>query len=124
MITLLSMLEEGYLSSFEHLAFRQLKGAYGCNLISIPHDYPTLQDGLDAAIGTKVFLCPPGRVVHSVEMKDATLPSGDVVFVFGSPQEDLTSFITETDIVYHITTPNPVDIMAVSAAGIVLNEYG
>ncbi len=124
MITLLTMLEDGYSSSFEHLAFRQLKGAYGINLISIPHDYATMQEGLDVAIGTKVFMCPPGRVGHSTEMKDSTLPTGDVVFILGSPQNDLHSYITESEIVYHITTPQPVDIMAISVAGIVLNEYG
>ena len=88
MITILSLLEDGYESTFEHLAFRQLKGAYGCKLVCVPHDYPTLQEALDKTVGTKIFMLPPGRT-NSTEFKDFVLPEEDIVFVFGSPQENL-----------------------------------
>jgi len=115
------MLEDGYESTYEHLAFRQLKGAYGCKLISIPHDYPTLQEGLDAAIGTKIFMVPPGRVLGSVEYSEYTIAGGDVVFIFGSPQEPLTSYVGD-EVALHITTPNQVDMMAVCVAAQVLYD--
>ena len=121
MITILSMLEVGYdtNSTFEHNTFQQLKGAYASKLICIPHDYATMQEGLDAAIGTKVFMMRPGRVPHSTEFKDWTPPDGDLVFVFGSPQECLSSF-ANGEIALHITTPFGADMMAVSVAGIVM----
>ena len=121
MITILTMLEEGYDidSTFEHNAFQQLKGAYACKLISIPHDYATMQEGLDAAVGTKVFMMRPGRVAHSTEFKDWTPPDEDLVFVFGSPTESLSSFVGD-EIALHITTPFDADMMAISVAGIVM----
>lgn len=123
MITILSMLEEGYESSFEHLAFRQLKGAYQCNLVCVPHNYSTFQEALDNTAGEKVFMVPPGRVAHSTEFSEYA-PTGDEVFCFGSPQESMASYISENDTALHITTPEATDIMAVCVAGIVLNEYG
>jgi len=124
MITILSMLEEGYESSFEHLAFRQLKGAYGCNLVCVPHDYATFQEALDATEGVKIFMTPPGRVSHSEEFSDFVLPEGDLVFCFGSPQEKMTSYISQEDTALHITTASPVDMMAVCVAAIVLYVNG
>ena len=116
------MLEDGYESTYEHLAFRQLKGAYLCTLINVPHDFATLQEALDGSVGTKLFMVPPGRVETSVEFDPASLPAGDLVFVFGSPQESLATYVGD-DIALHITTPNPtVDMMAVCVAAIVLNR--
>ena len=123
MITILSMLEKGYESSFEHLSFRQLKGAYRCKLICIPHDYATLQEGLDAAIGKKFFMVPPGRVDRSVEFEDAWIPNEDVVFVFGSPQENLVRYVGDDDVL-HITTEGSSDMMAVCVAAQVLYVHG
>lgn len=128
MITILTMLEAGYESTYEHLAFKQLSYAMQTNLTSIPHDYATFQEGLDAATGTRIFMTPPGRVAHSTEFKDWTPPAGDLVFCFGSPQNDMTSYITPTCIALHISkTKNdslllPADMMAVCVAGIVV--YG
>ncbi len=124
MITILSMLEEGYESSFEHLAFRQLKGAYLCNLVCVPHDYATLSEALSATAGKKIFMVPPGRVIDSVEFSGYVLPEEDVVFVFGSPQESLVSHITPSDTVLHIETPGDSVMMAVCVAAIVLEEHG
>ena len=123
MITILSMLEKGYESSFEHLTFRQLQGAYKCKLICIPHDYPTLQEGLDAAEGTKIFMVPPGRVEHSTEFDYFMLPEGDVVFVFGSPQENLARYVGD-DTALHITTKGSSDMMSVCVAAMVLYVHG
>lgn len=123
MITILTMLETGYESTYEHLAFRQLKGAFKVNLISVPHDYTTFQDALDSAIGTKIFMVPPGVVKTSVEFSGYALPPGDIIFCFGSPQETMASYIKD-HIALHITTPAPVDMMAVCVAGMVLNVHG
>jgi len=125
MITILSMLEKGYESSFEHLTFRQLQGAYKCKLICIPHDYPTLQEGLDAAEGTKIFMLPPGRVDRSTDFNLWNPPSrfDDYVFVFGSPQESLISYVGD-DIVLHINTEGSSDMMSVCVAAQVLYVHG
>lgn len=124
MITILSMLEDGYESSFEHLAFRQIKGAYQCELICVPHHYATFQEALDNAVGTKIFMLPPERVNHSIEFKDFVLPEGDAVFCFGSPQESMIDYVTENDIALHITTHDNIDMMAVCVAGIVMYVHG
>jgi hypothetical protein len=123
MITLLGVLEKGYESTFEHLAYRQIRGAYLCRLVCVPHDYPTLQEALDKVSGTKVFLLPPGRVTHSTEFAEFVMPEGDVVFCFGSPQETMVKFIGE-DIVLHITTTGTADMMAVTVAGMVMYVHG
>lgn len=122
MITILSMLEKGYESSFEHLAFRQLKGAYQCNLVCVPHNYSTLSEALDNVKGTKIFMLPPGRVT-SEEFSNFKLPEGDVVFVFGSPQENLVKYVNN-DIALHITTKGSSDMMSVCVAAQVLYVYG
>lgn len=124
MITILSMLEAGYESTYEHLTFKQVAGAYIVKLITIPHNYPTFQEGLDAAVGTKVFMVPPGRVAHSTDFSLWTPPPGDLVFCFGSPQESMKPYITPGDIALHINTPFAADMMAVCVAGIVLYVHG
>jgi hypothetical protein len=123
MITLLGILEEGYESSFEHLAYRQVKGAYHCNLVCVPHNYSTFEEALDSVQGTKIFLLPPGRVSHSVEFSDFTLPEGDIVFCFGSPQETMVNYVGE-DIALHITTPGALEMMAVTVVGMVMYVHG
>ena len=122
MITILSVLEKGYESSFEHLTFRQIKGAYRCKLVCVPHDYSTLEEALDKTEGKKIFLLPPGRV-KSTEFKDFELPEGDVVFVFGSPQENLVRYVGE-GIALHITTKGSSDMMGVTVAGMVMYVHG
>lgn len=123
MIKIITMLEDGYESTFEHLAFRQLKNAYQISLICVPHDYLTLGGALFAeSVGELVFMVPPGRV-PSTEFADY-MPVTDVTFVFGSPQENLVSYISD-EIALHITTPNPsVDMMAVCVAAQVLHVHG
>lgn len=123
MQTVLAYLEDGYELTYEHLAFRQLKGAYQCELVCIGHDYDTPEEALASVTGTKVFLLPPGRSELSVEMSSFTPPAGDVVYIFGRPGENMVSFIEEGDLAVHITTPGQTDMMAISVAGIVLNEY-
>ena len=120
MITILTMLETGFDNSYEHNTFQQLKGAWGSKLISIPHDYDTFQEGLDAAVGTKVFMMRPGRYAGSTKFEEWSKPDGDLVFCFGSPVESLISFIKEGDTALHITTPFDADMMAVCVAGIVM----
>lgn len=122
MITLLAYLEEGYESSFEHLAFRQLKGAYRCGLVCIGHDYTSPEEALESVKGTKIFMLPPGRLARSVEFPEFELPP-DPVFIFGRPGETMVRFIGPEDLAVHITTPGKADMMAVTVAGIVLNEY-
>ena len=115
------MLESGYESSFEHLAFRQLKGAYMCGLICVPHDYPTLNEALESVSGQKVFMLPSGRV-NSTEFREFT-PEDDVTFVFGSPQENLVNYVGD-DIALHIPTKGQSDMMAVCVAAQVLHVHG
>jgi len=122
-VTLLGILERGYESTFEHLAYRQIKGAYQCGLVCVPHHYATFQEALNLVQGTKIFLVPPGRVEHSVEFSDFVLPEGDIVFCFGSPQETMVNFIGE-EIALHITTPGSADMMAVTVAGMVMYVHG
>ena len=123
MITILSMLEASYKSTYEHLAFRQLKGAYKCNLVCVPHNYATFQEALDATKGRKIFMVPPGRAA-SKEFSDFILPDGDVVFCFGSPEENMLSYVGRKTAL-HITTPDPtVDMMAVCVAAQVLSVHG
>lgn len=117
------MLEKGYESTFEHLAYRQIKGAYQCSLVCVPHDYPTLEEALGSVSGVKIFLVPPGRVDRSLEFSEFVLPQGDIVFCFGSPQETMVNFVGE-DIVLHITTPGTADMMAVTVAGMVMYVHG
>ena len=123
MITILSMLEQGYESTFEHLAFRQLKGAYGCNLVCVPHDFLTMPEALSKVSGTLVFMIPPKRLSRSTEFADFVLPSGDVTFCFGSPQETMVGYIGEHTAL-HITTKGQADMMAVCVAAQVLHVYG
>ena len=123
MITILTMLEEGYESSFEHLAFRQLRGAYDCKLICVPHDYLTIGEAIDSTEGTLVFMVPRGRVLGSTEFEDFRLPMGDITFVFGSPQENLVGY-TGDHTALHISTKNEVDMMAVCVAAQVLYVHG
>lgn len=123
MITILSMLEKGYESSFEHLTFRQLQGAYQCRLFCVPHHFPNLGAALERVEGEKVFMLPPGRISHSTEFSDWKMPEGDVVFIFGSPQENLVSYCWgETAL--HITTKGNSDMMAVCVAAMVLYVHG
>ena len=123
MITILSMLEKGYESSFEHLTFRQLQGAYRVNLVCVPHHFATMEAALAKVKGTKIFMVPPDRFLHSTEFSDWTPPKGDLVFVFGSPQEDLVSYIGG-DIALHITTKGNSDMMSVCVAAMVLYVHG
>lgn len=117
------MLEKGYESSFEHLAFRQIKGAYQCKLVCVPFHYPSFQEALDNTPGKKVFLLPPNRVAHSTEFSEFILPDEDVVFCFGSPQESMVNYV-KNNTALHITTPKTSDMMAVCVAGIVAYVHG
>ena len=122
MITICAVLETGYQSSFEHLAFRQLKGAYGCRLVCVPHDFLTLQEALDSLNMKKVFMLPRGRV-DSSDFDEWKMPAEDVAFILGSPQETLVSFVGDNTAL-HIATPIPgPDLMAVCVAGIILHVH-
>ena len=123
MVTILAILELGYESTFEHLAFRQLRGAYHCGLVCVGHDVETFEEGLDSVTGTLVYMVPPGRVESSTEFADFVLPDGDVVFCFGSPQDSMVKHVGE-DVALHITTPGDADMMAVTVAGIVMERHG
>jgi len=125
MITILANLEEGYESTYEHLAFRQLKGAYQCKLVSVRHEYATFDEALQNTRGTIVFMVPPGRVSWSTEFSKWTPPPGDITFCLGSPQENMVRKIAQNSVALHITTPDPaVDMMAVCVAGIILYVHG
>jgi len=121
-ITICGHLEDGYESSMEHLVWRQLKGAFGVKLLLAPKDYPTLEELIDSLKDKKVFLIPPGRV-ESQDFKDYKFPEGDINFIFGKPGDNLVRYVKEGDDVVSIYTPNNVDMMAVSAVGIILNKY-
>ena len=107
----------------ELLVWRQLKGAWQVPLVLIPKDFATLQEALEAYDDhKKVFFIPPGRT-DSSDFRDFVLPEGDVLLVFGRPQENLVRYIKEGDRVVSIHTPGTADMMAISVVGIVLNEY-
>lgn len=120
MITLCGILEAGYEDGIEHRIWRQLRGAYKVNLALVPHDYESMEAALRTVRGHRVFLIPPGRV-QSVELK-AFRPPEHVVYVFGRPGENLVRYIRDGDSVISIETPGNSDMMAVTVAGIVLNE--
>ena len=117
------MLETGYESTMELLVWRQLKGAWQVPLVLVPRDFPTMEDALEAHNDyKKVFFIPPGRI-ESTDFRDFTLPEGDVLFIFGRPQENLVRFVQESDDVVSIHTPGKTDMMAISVVGIALNEF-
>jgi hypothetical protein len=117
-------LEIGYAGDMEHLVWRQLKGAYGVELVLAPRDYPTMQDLIDNLTGKKIFLIPPGRM-ESKDLDTYELPDDEEInFIFGRPGDNLVKYVKEEDDVVSIHTPNDVDMMAISTAGIVLNRYG
>ena len=121
MVTICGILEDGYESTMEHLMWRQLKGAYGVNLVLVPFHYPTMEEALDSLKGDKVFLIPPERV-ESQNFKDYNFPKEDVNYIFGKPGNNLVKYLKEEDDVVSLHTPNNVDLMAVCMVGIVLNE--
>ncbi len=92
-------------------------------MVLVPKDYDTMEQALEAySDHKKVFLIPPGRI-ESIDLKDFTLPEGNVLFIFGSPQENLVRYVTDQDTVVSIHTPGKADMMAISVVGIVLNEF-
>lgn len=122
MITICGILELGHDQKFEHLCWRQLKGAWGVNLILVGHNFDTMEEALDACPGSKVFFIPPGRV-SSIDFDDYKPPDGDVTYIFGRPGNNLVRYVGD-DIVVSIHTPGATDMMAVSVVGIVLNVHG
>ncbi len=107
----------------ELLVWRQLKGAWDVPLVLIPKDFATMQEALEAYNDhNKVFFIPPGRI-GSTDLRDFTLPEGDVLLVFGRPQENLVRYVKEGDRVVSIHTPGTADKMAISVVGIALNEF-
>ncbi len=107
----------------ELLVWRQLKGAWKVPLVLIPKDFATMEEALEAYNDhAKVFFIPPGRT-DSSDLRDFVLPEGDVLFVFGRPEENLVRFISPGDRVVSIFTPGTADMMAISVVGIVLNEF-
>ncbi len=107
----------------EHLVWRQLKGAWNVPLVLIPIDFATMTEALDAYNDhSKVFFIPPGRT-DSSDFRDFVLPEGDVIIVFGRPEENLVRYVQEGDRVVSIHTPGTADMMAISVVGIVLNEF-
>ena len=121
MITLIGMLEVGWEEDFEHLVWRQLKGAWKVNLKLIGHHYETMEEALESHDGPKVFLIPPGRT-ESIDFKDYIPPNGDIAYIFGRPGDTLVKYIQEDDVVISIHTPGKTDMMAISVVGIILNE--
>ncbi len=107
----------------ELLVWRQLKGAWKVPLVLIPKDFTTMEEALEThRTHKKVFFIPPGRI-KSTDFRDFTLPEGDVLFVFGRPQENLVRFVQDGDDVVSIHTPGNTDMMAISVVGIALNEF-
>ncbi len=122
MITICGILETGWDLELEHLAWRQLKGAWLVNLVLVPRDFQTLEEVLDAYEDhKKVFLIPPGRM-KSINFKDYIPPEGDIMYIFGKAQENLVRFVKDGDMVVSIHTPGTSDLFSISVVGIVLNE--
>ena len=72
-------------------------------LINIPEDYPTIQQGIDAAIPGDTILIWPGTYVEELEINQKNLTLGSLFITTGD-----TSFISNTlldgDSTYHILT--------------------
>ena len=122
MITICGILERHHSPKFEHLCWRQLKGAWQVNLVLVGHDCKTIEEAIAPYEGHKVFLIPPGRM-PSIDFEDFTMPEGDVMFVFGRPGNNMVRYVEAGDTVVSIQTPGTADMMAVSVAGIVLNVH-
>ena len=116
------MLEVNWKEGFEHLVWRQLKGAWLVNLKLIGHDYETMEEALESHNGPKVFFVPPERT-ESIDFKDYIPPKGDIAYIFGKPGDNLVKYIREDDMVVSIHTPGKSDMMAISVVGIILNEH-
>ncbi len=121
MITLIGMLEIGWEENFEHLVWRQLKGAWQVELKLVGHHYETMEQALDSHTGHKIFFIPPGRI-ESIDFNDFQPPEGDIAYIFGRPGDNLVKYIRENDMVVSIHTPGQTDMMAISVVGIILNE--
>lgn len=107
----------------EFLVWRQLKGAWKVPLVLVPKDFATMAEALEAYDNyNKVFLIPPGRI-KSTDFSDFVLPEGDVLMVFGNPEDNLVKYVQDDDDVVSIHTPGTADMMAISVVGIVLNEF-
>lgn len=120
-ITICGSLEKGYESSMEHLAWRQLKGAYGVKLVLAPLHYPSLDEMIPNLKGKKIFLIPPGRT-ESKDFREYSFPDGEINLIFGTARESLARFVTDDDDVVSIHTHKNTDLMATSTVGIILNK--
>jgi hypothetical protein len=119
-VTLVGWLEVGYPDSMEAMIWRQLRGAYGCKLhLFGPDDALSVDE-----FSNRVFLIPPKSLLpgQGVPLTEYGFHT-PVTYVFGRPGENLQRFVTPEDSVVYIQTPNETDLMAVTAAGIVLNEH-
>jgi hypothetical protein len=121
LITLIGKLEKEHPVKFEHTCWKQLMGAWQVRLKLVGHHYKTMEEALDSYTGPRAFFIPPGRT-KSMTLADY-IPPTEVAFIFGCPGDNLVKYVQENDTVVSITTPGTSDMMAVSAAGIVLYEY-
>ena len=126
-VAICGMLEVGWdaaNSSFEFLCWRQLKGAWQVEMALVPRDFLEMEEALDHFKGYhRIFLIRSPNPFAAVWLQDLKLPEGPVVYVFGRPGENLVRYVRPNeDTVASINTANT-DMMAVSAAGIVLYEH-
>jgi len=131
MIELLVLWEDGWLPpDTEAFMWRQLRHAYDVDrIIAVPQSLsPTLSvdqyDSMEAALAavesTRVYL-QPSATVEGINLLDYTHPE-QACYIFGRSAENNLRFMREEDHVVTIYTPNPVDIFAVNAAAIVLQD--
>jgi hypothetical protein len=110
MVTVVGMLEREHPQKFEHLCWKQIRGAFQVKVILVGFDYETMQEALQHTVGHRVFFIPPNRTT-SIDFKDFTPHEGDSVYVFGRPGDNLVKYINPEDTVVSIHTPGSNDLM-------------
>ena len=106
------------------LVFRVPVLAWQVPIKLVPRDYPDLDAALASFRGYhRVFVIPPGRIPSEDLADYIPLKHGRTLYVFGRPGENLVRYVRPEDDVLSIATPGPTDMMAVSAAGIILYEH-
>lgn len=87
----------------ERKIWRQLKGAFRINkLVTVPGDFDTMDEALNAFQGERVFLEPSGyRSVYEI-------PQGDIILVVGNTNHSNVEYARVNEM-YRIATEGGID---------------
>ena len=123
MITVIGLWEQGfseYDQSIEYRIWKQTIAAFdvgrwlmvgpGPDRVTSFESHPTLDLALSTVLGDFYFMRHTATTrIEDVEFGD------DVTLVFGSPDENLASYIRERDTEILLPTPKPIDMYAAAA---------